>query len=265
MKLKRILLLVFIAALPVCLSTYYPRFSDSLRNVTVGTVKPLFDLSHFVSSNITEGSANIGSFFRVYKENAALKNELSALKSRLIKLEELTKENERLRAVLEFKRQSNTRFIPAEVISRDISHFSSWVILGKGRKDGVRPGMPIATPLGLAGRVVAVREHCARAIILTDVRSKVSGLVQRTRDLGVIEGNGHGLLMRYIPLDSKLTVGDVVITSGLGSVYPKGIEVGKIDSIATDKEALTLYAVVKPSAELWRLEEVLCLERIRRD
>ncbi|MDD5085005.1 MAG: rod shape-determining protein MreC [Candidatus Omnitrophica bacterium] len=265
MKLKRILLLVFIAALPISISTYYPQLSDSLRNVTVGTVKPLFDFSHFVSSNITEGTSGIGNFFRVYKENAALRDEVSVLRGKLVKLEELAKENERLKAILAFKQASKARFIPAEVISRDISHFSSWVVLGKGRKDGIRPGMPIVTPLGLAGRVVATREHCARAIILTDVKSKVSGLAQRTRDLGVIEGNGCGLIMRYLPLDSKLAVGDIVVTSGLGGIYPKGIQVGKVDSIATDKEALTLYAVVKPFAELWRLEEVLCLEHIRRD
>jgi len=263
-KIKRILLLVVVAAVPLCFSTYYPPFSNTLRNITVGAAKPVFDLSHFLSSNVSGGLSNIRDYFRVYTDNVFLRSTLGGLRQKLVRSEELEKENERLRALLDFKASVRRKAIPVEIISRDISHWSDWVVLGSGNKEGIRVDMPLLSPLGLAGRVIFCDDRYSRAMLITDVKSRLSAMAQRTRDLGIVRGDGRGLLvMDYLPLDCEAKVGDVVITSGLGGIYPKGLAVGSIESISKDRGALTLSALVRPFADLDRLEEVLCLESIQ--
>jgi len=102
--------------------------------------------------------------------------------------------------------------------------------------------------------------YSSRAILLTDSEARASALNQRTRDVGLIEGNGSlSLKMSYLDRQSNIQVGDMVISSGLGGIYPKGIPIGKVETVGTDKNNLSLFASVKPFASFAKLEEVLCI------
>jgi len=115
-------------------------------------------------------------------------------------------------------------------------------------------------PEGLVGRVVEVTPYTAKVQLVTDPVSASGGLLQRTRVTGIVSGNlGAGLRMRYLPLLADVAVGDEVVTSGMGGVFPKGIPVGRVTAVERKSGALFLEAVLQPKVDLGRLEEVLIL------
>jgi rod shape-determining protein MreC len=124
----------------------------------------------------------------------------------------------------------------------------------------VRRNQPVLAPDGLVGRVVEVTPTSARVQLLTDPVNAVGGLIQRTRVTGIVSGNlGAGTRIRYLPLMADVVVGDEVVTSGMGGVFPKGIPIGRITAVDRRSGALFQEATLQPSVDLSRLEEVLIL------
>lgn len=173
---------------------------------------------------------------------------------------ELHKENERLRGLLSLQQQFQFQTVGVDVISRDLTPMRQSVTLAQGKTSGMRKGTVLMTPQGVVGQVVDVDPRVSKALLLTDPLSRLGGLIQRTREFGVVEG-GHGdsLWMRYLPPDSAIQVGDWVITSGWGSVYPKGLLVGRVHRVLWSGRKLYRVAWVKPASDFSRLEELLCL------
>ena len=120
--------------------------------------------------------------------------------------------------------------------------------------------MAVVSAQGLVGRIVEVAPMSARAILLIDPESRVSALFQESRDLGVAEGDGSSWLrMTHIDRDSTVKLGDQVLSSGFGGVYPKGVLIGKVEMVGSEKESLELFATVRPFVNFSKLEEVLCI------
>ena len=154
----------------------------------------------------------------------------------------------------------------SKIIFRGLSFWEKNVVIDKGAKQGVQKDMSIVTSQGLVGRVISVSGSTANIILLTDYSSKVSVVGQESRDIGLLCGEGKKMLrITYLDLASTLKVGDTVVTSGMGGIYPKGIPVGKVESVGKDKDGLHLYAMVSPFVDFSKLEEVLCLARTRKE
>ena len=231
-------------------------FSDEFRIKILG----IFRMPLRVISGSYYVLRDVSSFKELRNENKILKENVENLEREFLRLQELRLENERLRALLDFKELSKTKFIPAVVIAKDPSGLKETIIIDKGKKHGVHKDMIVISGNGLVGRVRESGWSIARVLLLTDRDSTVSGIVQRTRDEGAVAGRGQAsLIMKYLELTCDAKEGDSVITSGFGSIFEKGILIGKVVSVTKDETGLYLNAIIEPEVDMAKLEEVLVM------
>ncbi|MEA3328153.1 MAG: rod shape-determining protein MreC [Candidatus Omnitrophota bacterium] len=216
---------------------------------------------NFFASKLNKRSQGTRNFWKLLEEKNSLLKETAYLREEVAGLKEASIENERLRNLLLFKKKSPGKMILARVIAKDSTNWHKTVVIDKGTDQGIKKDMPVVTPGGLVGKVIQTNNEVGQVMLIIDPNLKVSGLIQRTREEGIIEGVPSGLCkMRYLSLDTDLKVKDVVISSGLGGVYPKGLVIGRVKSAGKDISGLYSYALVEPMVDFSRLEEVLCLE-----
>lgn len=191
------------------------------------------------------------------KENERLKLENQSLR-------EYKAEVNRIRNLMNFADKSVEMYdmVGARVIARSPSNWYKGIMIDKGFKDGIRDGMPVINPSGLVGRVVNVSDYSAQVSLLTDRETAVGVIVQQSRETnGIVEGQGvsNQLRMVNIPYYSKIEVRNKIVTSGLSQIYPKGIDIGVVESVKREKNGLLLSANIKPVVDFDRLEEVLVI------
>lgn len=190
----------------------------------------------------------------------ALRKQNSTLRTRVAELEEARLENARFRELLEIKQALEIEALGARVIGRPTNSWEGVITIDRGTEDGVKTGMPVVGPDGLLGQTDQVGPTSARVRLITDQSSGVAALVQRSRAEGIVRGSIQGqLTLEFVSRETTLRVGDVVITSGLGGVYPKGIIVGEISEMSSRSNDLYRSATVAPAGDVTRLEEVLVL------
>ncbi len=200
-------------------------------------------------------------FYRsLFRENLRLRNQVDALKRRLVSQDEALLENERLKRLLSFKNQSSFSLIAARVIAREPSNWESAVIIDKGKRDGVRENAAVITELGLVGRVFEVAGNFSKIALINDPNFSVAALLQRTREEGIVSGSINGSCrMKYLYPNSDVKAADIVITSGLLQGFPKGILIGSVIDTEDDASGLSKNCIIEPAANLSRLEEVLVI------
>jgi len=195
------------------------------------------------------------------RENEALRGLADRLMIENVRLKEAEAENENLRRLLQFTRANpHQEYRAAEVIGRDPSSFLFYLAIDVGSEQGIEPGMPVVTDKGLVGRIAEVGFACSKVLLIIDARSSVNALVQSSRASGVMEGVvGGGLVMRYISQDQPVSVGDVVLTSGLGGNFPKGLVIGQVVAVHQQDIEMFQQAQVRPTVDFSRLERVLVI------
>lgn len=199
----------------------------------------------------------------VREENKRLHLETTTLKRRIDQLQDQALETQRLERLLAMRQASQADLLTARVVGKDATNWFKTILLDRGSLEGIRRNQPALAPDGLVGRVVEVTPTSARVQLLTDPVSAVGGLIQRTRVTGIVSGNlGAGARVRYLPLMADVAVGDEVVTSGMGGVFPKGILIGRITSVERRSGALFQEATLQPAVDLSRLEEVLILTNL---
>ncbi len=197
------------------------------------------------------------------EENKRLQLETITLKRRIDQLQEQALETQRLQRLLAMREASRADFLTARVVGKDATNWFKTILLDSGSLQGLRRNQPVLGPDGLVGRIVDVTLNTARVQLLTDPVSTVGGLIQRTRVTGIVTGSlGAGARMSYLPLMADVAVGDEIVTSGMGGVFPKGILIGRITSVERRSGALFQEATLQSAVDLSRLEEVLILTNI---
>lgn len=193
----------------------------------------------------------------------ALQEQNAELTAQVAQLEEYRQENERLTALLELEDVYNVDGVGARVIAQSNNAYSDIITIDKGANDGIASGMPVMSAHGLIGQVDTVNQTSSTVRLLTDESSGVAVLLQSSRAEGVLSGSAEGLLyLDYIPKDVEVAVGDVVVTSGMGGVYPKGIVVGEVVDVSQEEGKSYQTIVVKSPASTENYEEVLVLTDI---
>jgi rod shape-determining protein MreC len=199
------------------------------------------------------------------RENEALRELADRLMIENVRLKEAEAENENLRRLLQFARGNpHQEYRAAEligrVIGRDPSSFLSYLTIDVGSEQGIKSGMPVVTDEGLVGRIAEVGFTSSKVLLIIDARSSVNALIQRSRASGVVEGVlGGGLVMRYISQDQPVSVGDVVLTSGLGGNFPKGLVIGQVVAVHQQDIEMFQQTQVRPTVDFGRLERVLVI------
>lgn len=200
------------------------------------------------------------------EENIHLKKEAGRLKEQLNAMREAVQENQRLRGLLAFKEDTGHSTMTARVIGMDPTSLFKTITIGKGSADGVSKGMAVVANEGVVGRVLNSSAESSRVLLITDRNSNVDTLIQRSRDRGIAEGGDFGLLQfKYLPRSADAAEGDLLVTSGVGGVFPKGLIIGSISKLDKGAGGIFLYAEIKPAVNFSKLEEVLVITNSPRE
>lgn len=191
------------------------------------------------------------------QENQRLKQENRELEARLLNMEEYALQNERLRKLLAFVDALDLAALPAQVVGEDVSHWSRTIVIDKGTRSGLREGLPVVASEGTVGRIIKVAPYSSRVLLITDSSSAVATLVQRTRTRGIARGFGDELNIEYALRDADISVGDVLVTSGTGGIFPKSLPLGRVTSVEKDPFGMFQRITARPMVDFPRLEEVL--------
>jgi rod shape-determining protein MreC len=194
------------------------------------------------------------------EQNTLLRDEVDRLQAEMVRLRELELENYDLRNLLGLRQQAAPgEMLPVRVVARDPLPFAQAIVIDSGTDQGITEDLPVLTWRGLVGRVVEAEPTSARVLLVTDANSSISGRVQDpdSRATGVVRGrNDDFLLMQYLPQGEQVSTGDLVITSGLGGVFPAGLPLGKIVQVRRRDQDLFQEALIEPSAPLRHLERL---------
>ncbi len=194
------------------------------------------------------------------KENRMLKEKVAQLQEENHRMKEVKLANERLRELLQFREKNSSSMIGAEVIGRDPSFWFKSVTIDKGEKDGVKKGTAVISPTGVIGQVLKVAPHYATVLLITDYNSAVDCVVERTRAKAIVEGKGENRCqLKYLLRAEEVSVGDIVVTSGMGGNFPKGLMVGEVKEVDKKGHGVFQYAELVPSVDMTRLEEVFVI------
>lgn len=193
-------------------------------------------------------------------ENLRLRDESRTLREELERLTEVELENERLRRLLDFRETLRGDLLTARVIGHDATGLARTLTVDRGESDGVTRGAAALAPEGIVGQVFLASAHAARILLVSDHNSGVDALVQRSRARGIVQGTvDGGCVLKYVKRTDDVQVGDLLVTSGIDGIFPKGLPVGRVVSIEDKGSALFHFAVVAPAADFARVEEVLLL------
>ena len=260
---------VFIVGL-LAFTTVKGKYDLKISENVVNTILSPFQSAITSISNVTKKIGVISwEMVTVYEQNKMLRSEVEQLRQRDVNVNEIMAENTRLTNILNYKnavKQFDTAV--AKIISYDSSNLTNSITINLGAKDGMQKNMSVITPQGLVGTIVAVYEHSAKVQLILDPRSAVGAIIQRpeSRVIGIMQGSvGVQTLakMLNIPRDADVVVGDNVLTSGYGGLYPKGIVIGEVVEVTNEAGGLLKYATVKTAVDFYRIEEVLVIVNSR--
>jgi rod shape-determining protein MreC len=194
------------------------------------------------------------------KENEIFKKRIATLEEENHQMKELELANERLRKLLQFREKMPTSMIAAEVIGQDPTSWFKSLTVNKGERDGVQKGMAVILPEGVVGQILKTAPHYSTVLLITDYNSAIDAIIQRTRAKSIVEGKEENRCeLKYLLRTDEVLIGDVVVTSGLGGIFPKGLMVGEIRKVEKKSHGVFQYAELVPSVDLTKLEEVFII------
>lgn len=197
----------------------------------------------------------------VRAENRRLREEIQRLRVEALRVGETDDENRRLRRLLALQERLPLTTVSGEIIAREWGGWIRALTVNRGRGDKIPRLTAVISPDGLIGRIVEVRPGASIIQVLTDPASTVGAHVVRTRTPGIVEGEPRGTLrFKYMARDgAAIQVGDVLVTSGQGGLFPRGIPIGRVQAIDDRGSALFHYAVLAPAVDFARVDEVLLI------
>jgi rod shape-determining protein MreC len=214
---------------------------------------------------IATTSRSVKGVWRHYFNLVLVSEENDQLKKQLARAEELKNEwiearlaNDRLRRLMDIGKGFAQELVYAEVIGRDPTAWFKTVMIDKGTRDNVAIGMPVIVPEGVVGQIVDVSGRYAKVLLMVDQNSAVDVLIQRTRARGLLKGEfADQCRLEFVLRKEDVQVADVIITSGLDNVFPKGLRIGEIKEVSGEATEMFYTITVTPDVDFEKLEEVL--------
>ncbi len=216
-----------------------------------------------LTERVVQIVGTVRNFQNLQERTAELESINRSLLAETLRLQEIERENQRLRELLLFSEtnpglQLRGGQIIARVIGRDSNNFLSFLMIDLGSRHGIEVGMPVMNNQGLVGRVSEVTTVSSKVLLITDPLSTVNAILQSSRLTGVVNGSaGSDPVMGFIPQGSLVGVGEVVLSSGMGGNFPKGIPIGQVTEVRQRDFEVFQEAVVRPIVDFGRLESVL--------
>jgi len=252
-------------ALAIVLMTVWFREGDAgplhrVRRGVQAATAPISAAGEYVTRPVRGAIAWVTDLGVSRSQLEQLRQQNEQLRATVAELEEARLENERLKVLLRIARSADLESVGAHVIGRPTNSWDGIITIDRGSDDGLASGMPVVGPLGLLGQTVEVSGSSSKVRLITDQRSGVAAMIQRSRVEGVVRGSIDGrLTLDFVSVDTTVTAGDVVITSGMGGVFPKGLVIGEVTDVVRNPGALQQAIAVRPGGDPSGLEEVLVL------
>lgn len=258
------LLVALVVASLIVVTVYYREGPSGPVHAVRSAVQTVATPFETAGEFLTRPLRTVGSWFSNLgvsrSEVALLRKQNTDLRTRNAELEEARQENERLRSLVGFVETRDLESVGARVIGRAPNSWEGVITIDRGSNDGVKAGMPVIGDAGLLGQTVEVTANSAKVRLITDQRSGVAAIVQSSRVEGIARGSiDRELTLDFVSSEATIRAGDVVITSGIGGVYPKGLVIGEVTSVRLQANTLSPLIAVRPSARLADMEEVLVL------
>ena len=194
------------------------------------------------------------------RENILLKRKMAELEHKIFVSEETFQENRRLKKLLGYVQNISSQKILAGVVAWDNNSDFKVLRIDKGLEDGIRLQSAVVTDRGVVGYIYRMTDHFSDVLTILDSSNKVDGIIKRIRSRGIVEGYSFDrCIMKYVRRTDPIVLRDIVITSGLGNIYPKGITIGEVSRIERQSYGITQYVEIKPMVNFQRLEEVVVL------
>lgn len=239
---------------------------SKLEGVVGDTLSPIQRIIYTVSKTISDTYEGIVKYSELVNKIELLSKENGELKAKINSYEQLKVENDRLREILNFKDiLDDYSFVGANIIGKNGAYTNEYII-DIGINDGLKNGMVVIANGGLFGMVTSVSDNWSLVSPIVNGSIAISGIVQRTNgNQGIVRGNEssgsseYNLKMEYLPVDEEVSIGDIIVTSGLGGVYPANIPIGEVISVESDKRNLSKSLFIKSHVDFEFVSELFVI------
>lgn len=248
-----------------------------LSVVSSGHISPITALANMVSEPIRGAVSSVSDYFggwhdkfahydELVAENEELKRKLALSEEKVRESESAALENRELRTALGMKgKNASYEFESCEVVAKNSDNWSESFTINKGSASGIAVDNCVITAEGMVGFISEVGPTWATVTSVTDTTMEASAIASRTRDVASAEGDfdlmTEGFLrLSYLPRDTKVLKGDVIETSGVGGLFPKGIVIGTVEEVKTETHAISKYAIIKPAVDFNKVNHVLVIK-----
>ena len=222
----------------------------------VAVFDPFARALHGMSDATTGAWKSYHELWQAQQQNRELQIQLVAARAQIQQLNEQAAEGRRLRELLEFRNRLPFQTVAAEVIATSPGEASKAIFIDKGTDAGLTPDLAVITPAGVVGKILAVFPHTAQVLLITDSSSGAACALERSRVQGILKGGKlNQCLVQYVMNEAPVAIGELVLTSGLDQIYPKGLPIGTVAQTADGN--IYKNITVQPTAALDRLEGVL--------
>lgn len=256
-------LLIILCGVPAILTAMGQ--GNAVKDAVMAVVTPAMRATRALGDSFAGFGEYFTEFDRLQAENAALAQRVKELEEQVYNAELLKEENEWMRAYLGAKRaHTDFVFCDANLIGSDAGGYISSFTLDRGSASGIAVGMPVVTADGIVGRVTEVGLTFSRVSTVINYDSSIGAYIERSGEVGIVSGDfdrrRDGLcILEYLSFDADVEVGDKVYSSGLGSVYPRGLYIGEVTEVTGDAYNHTKIAVIQPAADLSDITKVMIL------
>ncbi len=238
---------VLFALLLLVIAKLDPQGFSAIRGAALDVTAPASSGGRSVVRLVSGGGESIGNYFMAASKNAELKRELAASRRRLVEARAIEFENRRLRALLKLSETVSNRVTTGRIVGSSFDSSRRLATLSAGSSDGVRPGQPVRSPEGLIGRILETGRWASRVLLITDGGSNVPVQLVRNGTAAIASGRGDGLIdLKTLEVgESPFKRGDIVVTSGVGGVYPPLVPVAIV--VKADRDATVARPLAHPA------------------
>lgn len=253
-------LFLLIPVVAIDTSTRAPRDYRFYDRIIVGVTSPIQAMISWSLEQIAASFENYIYLWHTHRDNLSLLEENRKLQNSIANLKETQQENIRLRKLLQFEEKFNLQSVVARVIAKDVSTEFRSIRINRGEKSNIRRNMAVVTDEGIVGRILRTTQNTSDIVTVMDSNSAVDAVVERSRARGIVEGmTDDTCQLKYALRTDDIQPGDILISSGLGGIFPKGVGVGAVSKVNRKPYGITQEVEVKPSVDFSKLEEVLVI------
>ncbi|MBI4652308.1 rod shape-determining protein MreC [Candidatus Desantisbacteria bacterium] len=238
-----------------------PPRTSLIKKTGLWILAPFQKVAIRIEKEAREIYADIAEFGYLRKENKKLKKYIDKYKQKERIYSECFIENKRLRKLLNLSQHYQYSLISSEVVGKDPTNWFNTILIDKGSKNGIKENMVVISTNGVIGKIIEVSKSRSKVQLILDINSAVGAIIERSRAIGVLKGFSEKVCrLEYISRMEDIKHGDIVSTSGLGGIFPKGLPLGVVSKIEKKNYGLFQNVEVVPYVNFYKIEEVLIIE-----